>query len=59
MLALNARAHYGADLPLRGEFASAIEANIDKFNPQIEPIAEWYWTHTAHGEHPYKLAAET
>ena len=59
MLVLNDRVHYGTDPALMGEFASAIEANVDKFNTQIEPIAAWYWKHSAQGDHAYKLAAET
>jgi hypothetical protein len=58
MLALNERVHYGDSAALRAEFASAIDANADKFNLQIEPIAAWYWRHASRGEHPYKLAAE-
>jgi hypothetical protein len=41
------------------EFASAIEANLEKFNAQIDPIAAWYWRHAAQRNHPFKLAAET
>ena len=59
MLALNERMHYGEDSTLRQEFAAAIDSNIDKFNVQMEPIAEWYARHAGHGEHPCKLAAET
>ena len=59
ILALNERVHYGEDSALRQEFAAAIESNIDKFNLQIDPIAEWYQRHAGRKEHPCKLAAET
>jgi hypothetical protein len=59
MLTLNLRVHYGDDNRLISQFASAIEANIDKFNSNIEVIANWYWRHLRCGDHPYKLAAET
>jgi hypothetical protein len=59
MLALNDRVHYGVDQALMAEYASAIVANIEKFNENIEPIAAWYWRHAGHGDHPFKLAAET
>jgi hypothetical protein len=59
MVALNDRVHYGTDSALMTEFASAIEANLEKFNAQIDPIAAWYWRHAGQGDHPFKLAAET
>jgi hypothetical protein len=59
MLALNECVHYGDDAFLRAEFTSAIVANTDKFNHQIEPIAAWFWKHAGRADHPYKLAAET
>ena len=59
MLALNERVHYGTDAALIAEFNSAIESNAEKFNAQIEPIANWYWKHVGRGDHPCKLAAET
>jgi hypothetical protein len=59
VLALYERVHYGDELALRVEFASAIDANVDKFNVQIEPIAVWYWRHAGRGQHSYKRAAET
>lgn len=59
MLALNDRVHYGVDQALMTQFASAIEANTDKFNANIEPIANWYWRHLRRGDDALKLAAET
>ena len=59
MLALNHRVHYGLDEGLMAQFAMAVEAAIDKFNTNIEPIANWYWKHLGQGDDPYKLAAET
>jgi hypothetical protein len=59
MLSLNERVHYGTDAALTTEYAAAIEANSEKFNAQIEPIANWYWKHAAQGDHPCKMAAET
>jgi hypothetical protein len=59
MLALNERVHYGTDTALMAEFASAIEANLEKFNAQIDPIAAWYWRHAGQRNHPLKLPAET
>ena len=59
MLALNERVHYGNDLALRQEFATAIESNADKCNLLIAPITGWYSRHADRGEHPLKLAAET
>jgi hypothetical protein len=59
MLTLNDRVHYGTDTALMAEFATAIESNVDKFNAQIDPIANWYWRHAGQKDHPYKLAAET
>jgi hypothetical protein len=59
MLALNDRVHYGTDAGLMAEFCSAIEANLEKFNAQIDPIAAWYWRHSGQRDHPLKLAAET
>ena len=59
MLTLNDRVHYGTDTPLMAEFSTAIESNVEKFNAQIDPIANWYWRHAGQGDHPYKLAAET
>jgi hypothetical protein len=59
MLVLNDRVHYGTDAALMAEFASAIATNAEKFDDYIEPIAAWYWRHSAQGDHPCKLAAET
>ncbi|MBV9580894.1 MAG: hypothetical protein JO057_20120 [Chloroflexi bacterium] len=59
MLVLNDRVHYGMNRALMAEFASAIDANAEKFNTQIEPIAAWYAKHAGQGDHPCKLAAET
>jgi hypothetical protein len=59
MLVLNNRVHYGVDQALMAQFAPAIEANIDKFNANVEIIADWYWRHLRRGDHPSKLAAET
>jgi hypothetical protein len=59
MLELNHRVHFGLDMDLRAQYAQAIEANIEKFNENIEVIANWYWRHASHGDHALKLAAET
>ncbi len=59
MLELNHRVHFGLDMELRAQYGLAIEANVDKFNDNVEVIANWYWRHAAHGDHPLKLAAET
>jgi hypothetical protein len=59
MLALNDRVHYGTDMALMAEFATAVESNVEKFNAQVDAIANWYWRHARQGDHPYKLAAET
>jgi hypothetical protein len=59
MLALNDRVHYGDNQQMMAEFAQAVAANCEKFNANIEPIADWYFEHAARGDHPYKLAAET
>jgi hypothetical protein len=59
MLTLNNLVHYGDDEALTAQFASAIEANVEKFNDNIDPIIGWYQRHRSHGDHPYKLAAET
>jgi hypothetical protein len=59
MLTLNNVVHYGTDETLIAQFASAIAANIEKFNVNVEPIVEWYQRHAARGDHPCKLAAET
>jgi hypothetical protein len=59
MLALNMRVHYGQDPRLIEQFGRAIDATIDKFNANVEVIANWYWAHYRRGAHPYKLAAET
>jgi hypothetical protein len=59
MLTLNDRVHYGTDTALMAEFATAIESNVEKFNAQIETLANWYWRHARQGDHAYKLAAET
>jgi hypothetical protein len=59
LLTLNNRVHYGADEAMMAQFASAIEANAEKFNNNIEPIIEWYQRHASRGDHPSKLAAET
>lgn len=59
MLALNNRVHYGTDTALVAEFKTAIAANSEKFYANIASIAAWYRKHTARGDHPYKLAAET
>src|SRR5262252_6883039 len=58
MLTLNDLVHYGDDEALAGQFALAIEANIEKFNCNIEPIIDWYEKHASRGDHPFKLAAE-
>ncbi len=59
MLTLNDRVHYGTNTALMAEFVRAIESNTEKFNAQIDPIANWYWRHAGQNDHPYKLAAET
>jgi hypothetical protein len=59
LLVLNERVHYGTDTALMAEFTTAIASNAEKFYAQIEPIADWYWRHARHGDHPHKLAAET
>jgi len=58
MLMLNNRVHYGTDEALMAEFASAIEANAQKFHDNVKIIAAWYRKHAAQHDHPYKLAAE-
>jgi hypothetical protein len=59
MLTLNNLVHFGTDETEMAQFASAIAANTEKFNSNIEPIIEWYLRHAAKGDHPCKLAAET
>ena len=59
LLTLNNLVHYGADETMMAQFASAVEANAEKFNSNIEPIVEWYRRHASRGDHPFKLAAET
>jgi hypothetical protein len=59
MLTLNNLVHYGDHESLTAQFASAIAANVEKFDANIAPIVDWYQRHASRGEHPYKLAAET
>jgi hypothetical protein len=59
LLTLNNLVHYGSDEGLIAQFASALEANTEKFDANIDPIIGWYQRHASHGDHPYKLAAET
>jgi hypothetical protein len=58
-LVLNHRVHYGTDRALMVEFKPAMAAAAEKFHANVGVIAAWYWKHTADGDHPYKLAAET
>jgi hypothetical protein len=59
MLTLNNLVHYGDHESLIAQFGSAIAANVEKFDANIAPIIDWYQRHAAHGDHPFKLAAET
>jgi hypothetical protein len=57
-LELNNRVHYGTDAALLEEFATAIEANDEKFAHNVGPIVGWCDKHTARGDSTDKLAAE-
>jgi len=64
LLEINEIIHYGADLELRHEYASAIGATVDQFFGQqatpgrVTPIYNWFKKHTAQDDKVTKLAAE-
>jgi hypothetical protein len=58
MLALNNRVHYGTDLQLMSEYASALAATAEKFQRSIGALQNWYDEHTRRGDNPLKIAAE-
>lgn len=58
MMELNNRVHYGLDLDLRAEFATAIHFTERKFYPNVEVLMAWHDRHLRKGDHPLKVAAE-
>jgi hypothetical protein len=50
--------HYGYDMKLREEHASAIRVTYDRFHSRIDVIRNWYVKHEEKKDHPLKLASE-
>lgn len=58
MMELNNRVHYGTNLKLRREYATAIRYTEEKFYRNVSVLLDWHRRHLARGDHPMKMAAE-